>query len=66
LAYEDEDEGGCCAEVAGLSGCYTSGDTLDELLENVPDATAAFMESLKAKGESPPPVASFKLEIAVA
>jgi antitoxin HicB len=53
LVYEDKDEGGYWAEVAELSGCYTSGDTLDELLENVPDAMAAFMESLEAKGESP-------------
>jgi antitoxin HicB len=66
LVYEDEDEGGYWAEVAELSGCYTSGDTVDELLENVPDAIAAFMESLEARGESPPPPASFKLEIAVA
>jgi predicted RNase H-like HicB family nuclease len=36
LVYEGEKEGGYWAEVAELSGCYTSGDTLDELLRTCP------------------------------
>ncbi|MCK5113284.1 MAG: MerR family transcriptional regulator [Phycisphaerae bacterium] len=40
----DFEDGGYVAEVAGLSGCITQGDTLDEVREMVVDAIGCYLE----------------------
>lgn len=42
----DLDVGGYVAEVAGLPGCLTQGETLEETLDNAKDAIAAYLEAL--------------------
>ena len=39
-----EAEGGYWAEVAGLPGCFTQGDTLDELYSNLKEAIACHLD----------------------
>ena len=67
LVYEAEpEEGGYWATVAELPGCATSGETLEEIEENVKDAIETYLEALKATGQPLPEPAVRKLEIAVA
>jgi len=47
------EEGGYVATVAGLAGCITDGDTLEEVLENAKDAIKSWLEAredLKRRG----------------
>ena len=39
-----EAAGGYWAEVAGLPGCYTQGDTLDEIYRNLTEAIACHLD----------------------
>jgi predicted RNase H-like HicB family nuclease len=66
LVFEDKDEGGYWAKVAELPGCYTSGESLEEIEENVKDAIAAYLEAGREAGDPEPEQAVHKLEIAVA
>ena len=66
LVYEDKDDGGYWAKVAELPGCYTSGESLAEIEENVKDAIAAYLESMEDSGEPLPEEAAYKLEVAIA
>ena len=47
----DLEEGGYVAEVAGLPGCITQGDTLDEVLENAEDAVRTYLEAVEDLAE---------------
>jgi predicted RNase H-like HicB family nuclease len=42
-----EEDGTFSASVPALPGCYSQGDTLDELRENVTEAIQAYLESVK-------------------
>ena len=66
LAFEDKVKGGFWAKVADLPGCYTSGESLEEIEENVKDATAAYLESVREAGDSEPEQAVHKIEVGVA
>jgi predicted RNase H-like HicB family nuclease len=39
-----EPEGGYWAEVPDLPGCFTQGDTLDEIYRNLPEAIASHLD----------------------
>jgi antitoxin HicB len=52
--YEQAPEGGFVAFVPALPGCYTQGETLEETERNVKEATALYLESLVAHGETIP------------
>ncbi|WP_226990911.1 type II toxin-antitoxin system HicB family antitoxin [Methanosarcina acetivorans] len=39
-----------------MKGCYSYGDTLGELRENIREAILAHLELLKSKNESLPPI----------
>lgn len=41
---EEAEEGGYFAEVLGLPGCVTEGDTVDETLNNIREALALCLE----------------------
>jgi predicted RNase H-like HicB family nuclease len=67
VVYEAEpEEGGYWAMVAELPGCYTQGESIEEVEENVKDAIETYIAALKEAGEPLPEPAVRKLEVAVA
>jgi len=46
-------EGGFWAEVPALPGCYSQGETIDELMENVREAISGVLEVMKEQGKRP-------------
>jgi predicted RNase H-like HicB family nuclease len=55
VILEREADGGYHAFCPALKGCHSQGDTLDEAVANIREAIEAYLESLKAEGEPPPP-----------
>ena len=45
-----ETEGGYWGEVPALPGCYSQGETVDELLANLREAIAGVLEVIKDEG----------------
>ena len=45
LIYLEPDVGGYSAEVPGLPGCYTQGETLDEVRANLREAAEGWLGS---------------------
>ena len=54
VIHEDP-EGGSWAEVPALPGCYSQGETIDELMENVREAITGVLEVMKEQGKRPEP-----------
>ena len=52
VIHEDPD-GGFWAEVPALPGCYSQGETIDELKYNIREAIAGVVEVLKEQGLEP-------------
>ena len=52
VVHEDP-EGGYWAEVPALPGCYSQGETMDELMANVREAIAGVLEVMKEQGKGP-------------
>jgi predicted RNase H-like HicB family nuclease len=52
VIHEDSD-GGFWAEVPALPGCYSQGETIDELKNNIREAIAGVLEVLKEQGRVP-------------
>jgi predicted RNase H-like HicB family nuclease len=50
VVIHEEPEGGFWAEVPALPGCYTQGDSIEELMDNVSEAIAGVLEVLKEQG----------------
>ncbi len=46
--------GGFVASAPALPGCYTQGETLDEVRENIREAITGFLRVLRDKGEEIP------------
>ena len=53
VVIHDEPEGGFWAEVPALPGCYSQGETVEELMENVREAISGVREVMNAKGAKP-------------
>ena len=53
VVIHEEPEGGYWAEVPALPGCYTQGDTIPELLDNVRDAIAGVLDVMREQGSEP-------------
>lgn len=53
IVIHQDPEGGFWAEVPALPGCYSQGETVDELKENVREAIAGVLEVMKAQGTQP-------------
>jgi len=49
----EEPEGGYWAEVPALPGCYSQGETVAELLENVREAIGGVLEVMQEQGRQP-------------
>ena len=52
IVHEDP-EGGFWAEVPSLPGCYSQGETVEELDQNIREAIAGILEVLKEEGREP-------------
>jgi len=50
VIHEDP-AGGFWAEVPALPGCYSQGETMDELVENVREAITGVLEVMKEQGK---------------
>ncbi|MDP9236746.1 MAG: type II toxin-antitoxin system HicB family antitoxin [Chloroflexota bacterium] len=48
------EEGGYWAEFPGLPGCYTQGETIEEVLEDAPLAVQSHVEALHEFGQPVP------------
>jgi len=55
---EQATDGSYSAFVPDLPGCTTSGDTADEVRQNIKDAVATYIESLREHNEPVPPPTS--------
>jgi predicted RNase H-like HicB family nuclease len=52
VIHQDPD-GGFWGEVPALPGCYSQGETVDELKHNMREAIAGVLEVLKQEGREP-------------
>jgi predicted RNase H-like HicB family nuclease len=53
VVIHEEPEGGYWAEVPALPGCYSQGETVDELLANIREAIEGVLEVLHEQGQEP-------------
>ena len=51
--FHEDPEGGFWAEVPALPGCYSQGETMDDLLVNVREAIAGVLEVMAQQGKRP-------------
>ncbi len=63
---EQDEDGVYVAEVPSLPGCISQGQTRSEALENIKEAIAGYLESLKAHGELvPPPISEEIVDVSM-
>lgn len=55
VLIEQDEDGVYVGEVPALPGCISQGATRAELLENIKEAIAGYIESLEAHGDPIPP-----------
>ena len=55
VVIHEDPQGGFWAEVPALPGCYSQGETMDEVMENVREAITGVLEVMKAQGSRPEP-----------
>ena len=53
VVIHEEPDGGFWGEVPALPGCYSQGETVDELKQNIREAIAGVLEVLKEQGREP-------------
>ena len=53
VVIHEEPEGGFWGEVPALPGCYSQGETVDELKHNIREAIAGVLEVLREEGRKP-------------
>jgi predicted RNase H-like HicB family nuclease len=53
VVIHQEPEGGYWAEVPALPGCYSQGETVEELMENIREAISGALDVMKASGRKP-------------
>ncbi len=56
VVIEKDPDGGFVAFVPALPGCFTQGETIDEVLENIKEAIELYLEEL---GEVPEKLPAF-------
>ena len=54
VILEHEEDGGYHAFVPALKGCHSQGETLEEAVANIREAIEAYLESMKADGQTLP------------
>ena len=55
VVIHEDPEGGFWGEVPALPGCYSQGETVDELKHNIREATAGVLEVQREQGQEPDP-----------
>jgi len=55
VVIHPEPEGGYWGEVPALPGCYSQGETIDELLANMREAIEGVVEVMREEGRPPEP-----------
>ena len=55
VVIHQDAEGGFWAEVPALPGCYSQGETINELMENVREAITGVLEVMREQGRQPEP-----------
>ena len=64
VLIECDEDGVFVAEVPSLPGCITQGTTRDEVIANVREAIAVYLESLDERREPvPPPISEEIVEV---
>jgi len=53
VVMHEEPDGGFWGEVPALPGCYSQGETVDELKRNIREAIAGVLEVLREQGREP-------------
>jgi predicted RNase H-like HicB family nuclease len=53
VVIHEDPEGGFWGEVPALPGCYSQGETVDELKHNIREAIVGVLEVLKEQGREP-------------
>jgi predicted RNase H-like HicB family nuclease len=53
IVIHQESEGGYWAEVPALPGCYSQGESIDDLKENVREAISGVLDVMEAQGKKP-------------
>jgi len=54
VVIHEAEEGGYWLEVPALEGCFTQGETLDEVMANAKEAIALYLEGLAEIGQEIP------------
>ena len=66
VVLQQDEDGVMVAEVPALPGCISQGATRDEALDNIREAIAGYLDSLKAHGDPiPPPIDEEVVEVSV-
>jgi predicted RNase H-like HicB family nuclease len=66
VTIEPDEDGVFVAEVPALPGCLSQGRTRTEAIENIKEAIAAYLESLKSHAEPiPPPISEEVVEVSL-
>jgi predicted RNase H-like HicB family nuclease len=66
VVIESDEDGVFVAEVPALHGCLSQGRTRTEAIENIKEAIAAYLESLKSHAEPiPPPISEEVVEVSL-
>ncbi|GBD52163.1 type II toxin-antitoxin system HicB family antitoxin [Microcystis aeruginosa CS-1036] len=64
VLIEQDEDGIYVAQVPSLPGCISQGNTREELLANIQEAIALYLESLEAHNEPiPPPISEELVEV---
>ncbi len=53
VVIHEDPEGGFWGEVPALPGCYSQGETVEELKRNIREAIAGVLEVLREQGQEP-------------
>jgi len=53
VVIHEDPEGGYWGEVPALPGCYSQGETINELKDNIREAIAGVLEVMKEQGQEP-------------
>ena len=53
VVIHEDPEGGFWGEVPALPGCYSQGETINELKENIREAIAGVLDVMREQGQEP-------------
>jgi predicted RNase H-like HicB family nuclease len=53
VVIHEEPEGGFWAEVPALAGCYSQGESIEELMDNVREAIGGVLQVVRERGGQP-------------